>query len=260
MLAVKSHEFRTTCSHVVERQGLVDSTTRRLVADLDWLALRRLVFKSDQEPVIVDLKQTVGESMPAVEFGMEESPVDEHHSNGVVEVATAPDTEANPSDDERESERKKATNERKKERKRLKSELPSRHPTLAVLVGYATPPEPVKNRTDRIMDVPGRSSHQVQEHSVKVLKIISLQAPSNGLATLSRCRSRRKSQDTLKVAIPFFVKFSSSLSFLKLGLTMLDGPLWEALWLYMSARDRTGVERREQIWTILQAFLLSDEA
>ena len=41
MLAVRSHESRMTFAHVVERKGPVDSTTRRLVADLDWLGLRR---------------------------------------------------------------------------------------------------------------------------------------------------------------------------------------------------------------------------
>ena len=41
MLAVKYHESLMTFAHVVERKGLVDSTTRRLVADLDWLGLRR---------------------------------------------------------------------------------------------------------------------------------------------------------------------------------------------------------------------------
>ena len=35
MLAVKCHESRMTFAHVVERKGPVDSTTRRLVADLD---------------------------------------------------------------------------------------------------------------------------------------------------------------------------------------------------------------------------------
>ena len=50
MLAVKSHESRMTFAHVVERWGPVDSTTRRHVADLDCLGLRRLVFKSDREP------------------------------------------------------------------------------------------------------------------------------------------------------------------------------------------------------------------
>ena len=55
-LAVTSHESRMTFAHVVERKGPVDSTTRLLVADLDWLGLRRLVFKSDQEPAILALK------------------------------------------------------------------------------------------------------------------------------------------------------------------------------------------------------------
>ena len=41
MLAVTSHESRMTLAHVVERKGLVDSTTRRLVADLDWMGLRQ---------------------------------------------------------------------------------------------------------------------------------------------------------------------------------------------------------------------------
>ena len=75
-----------TFAHVVEWKGPVDSTTRRLVADLDWLGLRRLVFKSDQEPAILALKQAVRESMPPVEFAMEESPVEEHQSNGTIEV------------------------------------------------------------------------------------------------------------------------------------------------------------------------------
>ena len=69
MSAVKSHESRMTFAHVVERKGPVDSTTRRLVADLDWLGLRRLVFKSDQELAILALKQAVRESMPTAEFG-----------------------------------------------------------------------------------------------------------------------------------------------------------------------------------------------
>ena len=78
MLEVKSHESRMTFAHVVERKGSVDSTVRRLVADLDWLGLRTLVFKSDQEPAILALKQAVRESMLAVEFVMEESLFEEH--------------------------------------------------------------------------------------------------------------------------------------------------------------------------------------
>ena len=54
ILAVKSHELRMTFAHVVERKEPLDSTTRRLAADLDWLGLRRdWFFKSDQEPAIL---------------------------------------------------------------------------------------------------------------------------------------------------------------------------------------------------------------
>ena len=65
-LAVKSHESQMTFAHVLERKGPVDSTTRRLVADLDWLGFQRLVFKLDQEPAILALKQAVRESIVRV--------------------------------------------------------------------------------------------------------------------------------------------------------------------------------------------------
>ena len=55
----------------------------RLVADLDWLGL---VFKSDQEPAILALKQAVRESMLRVEFVKEECLVEEHQSKGTIEV------------------------------------------------------------------------------------------------------------------------------------------------------------------------------
>ena len=48
--------------------------------------LRRLVFKSGQEPTILALKQAVRESMPTVEFVMEERRVEVHQSNGTTEV------------------------------------------------------------------------------------------------------------------------------------------------------------------------------
>ena len=82
MLAVKSHESRMTFAHVVERKGPVDFTVRRLVADLDQFR----TAKSVQEPANLALKQAVRESMPTVEFVMEESLVEEHQSNCTVEV------------------------------------------------------------------------------------------------------------------------------------------------------------------------------
>ena len=75
-----------TLAHVAERKGPVGSTTRQLVADLDWLGLRRMVFKSDQEPAILALKHDVRESLPRVEFVMEEGLFEEHQSDGTIEV------------------------------------------------------------------------------------------------------------------------------------------------------------------------------
>ena len=74
-------EQRMTFAHVVERKGPVDSTARRLVAELHWPGSRRLVFKSDQEPAIFALIYAVPHSMPTIEFVMEESLVEEHQSN-----------------------------------------------------------------------------------------------------------------------------------------------------------------------------------
>ena len=124
MLAVKSHESRMTFAHVVERKEPVDSTVRRLVADLDWLGLRKLVFKSDQETSILALKQAVRESMPTVGFVMEECPVEEHQPNGTIEVTV------------REIQNQVRVTKSELE-ERMKCEVPSRHPVLAFLVEHA---------------------------------------------------------------------------------------------------------------------------
>ena len=113
-----------TFAHVVERKGPVDFTTRRLVADLDWLGLRRLVFKSDQEPAILALKQAVRESMPTVEFVMEESPVEEHQSNGTIELTVR-------------KIQKQVRVMKSALEERMKCEVLSRHPLLAFLVEHA---------------------------------------------------------------------------------------------------------------------------
>ena len=68
--------------------------------DLDWLGLRRLVLRSDQEPATLALKQAVRESMPTVEFVMEESPVEEHQSNGTIEVTVREIQKTSESDEE----------------------------------------------------------------------------------------------------------------------------------------------------------------
>ena len=82
------------------------------------------MFKSNQEPAILALKQAVRESMPTVEFVMEESPVEEHQSNGTIEVTV------------REIQKQvRVMNSTLEER--MKCEVLSKHPILAFLVEHA---------------------------------------------------------------------------------------------------------------------------
>ena len=55
------------------------------------------MFKSDQERELLAVKHAVRESMPTVEFVMEESLVEEHQSNGSTEV-TVRETQKNKSE------------------------------------------------------------------------------------------------------------------------------------------------------------------
>ena len=82
------------------------------------------MFKSDQEPAILALKQAVRESMPTVELAMEESPVEEHQSNGTIGVTV------------REIQKQVRVMKSALE-ERMKCEVPSRHPILAFLVEHA---------------------------------------------------------------------------------------------------------------------------
>ena len=77
------------------------------------------MFKSDQEPAILALKQAVRETMRTVEFLMEKkSPVEEHRSNGTIEVTV------------REVQKHVRVVGSALE-ERIKCKVPSRHPILA---------------------------------------------------------------------------------------------------------------------------------
>ena len=99
----------------------------RLVADLDWLGL---VFKSDQEPAILAIKQAVRESMLRVEFVKEECLVEEHQSQGTIEVTV------------REIQKQVRVMKSALE-ERMKCEVPSRRPILAFLLEH----------TERLMSI-----------------------------------------------------------------------------------------------------------
>ena len=126
MLAVKSHESRMTFAHVVERKGLVDSTTRRLVVDLDWLGWDCEDWCSNQvKNRRFWLSSRRFESRcPQLNFVMEESPVEEQQSNGTVEVIV------------REIQKQVRVMKSSLE-ERMKCEVLSRHPILAFLVEHA---------------------------------------------------------------------------------------------------------------------------
>ena len=123
MLAVKSHETRNdvlTCCGTEMACGVHDTTT---CCRFRLVGLRRLVFKSDQEPAIFALNQAVRESIHTVEFVME-SPVEEHQSNGTIEVTV------------REIQKQVRMMKSALE-ERIKCDVPSRHPILAFLVEHA---------------------------------------------------------------------------------------------------------------------------
>ena len=92
-----------------------------MFADLDGLGMRSLVFKSDQEPAILALRQAVRESRPTVEIVMEQSLAEEHQLNGTMEVVV------------REIQKQIKVMKSALE-ERLKSEVPSTPPILAFLV------------------------------------------------------------------------------------------------------------------------------
>ena len=83
-----------------------------------------MVFKSDQEPAIPALEQVVRESMPTVQFDMEESLVEENQSNGTTEVTM------------REIQKHMSVMKSALE-ERMKCEVLSRHPNLVFLVEHA---------------------------------------------------------------------------------------------------------------------------
>ena len=52
---------------------------------LDIRGYKRTIFKSDQEPAIIELKRDVARIKAEVEFIPEESPVEDSRSNGYIE-------------------------------------------------------------------------------------------------------------------------------------------------------------------------------
>ena len=76
-MAVKSHESRMTFG--------IPRPDNLLQISIGWHC-EDWCSNQIKDPAILALKQAVRELMPTVEFVMEESPVEEHQSNGTIEV------------------------------------------------------------------------------------------------------------------------------------------------------------------------------
>ena len=86
VIVLKDRKAGTVKAHMVEEKGINAFAVKRIGQDLALLGYKRIVFKSDNEPAILALKQAV-KNESAVEIVMEESPVGESASNGEVENA-----------------------------------------------------------------------------------------------------------------------------------------------------------------------------
>lgn len=91
MLAVKERKTKdgggSVFSHALESKEVSEHNIKVLKQDIEYLGLKRFIFKSDGEPAIVALKRAVAKELAHCEILPEESPVDDHQGNGDIEVA-----------------------------------------------------------------------------------------------------------------------------------------------------------------------------
>ena len=83
---MEGDKTKVSTAHMLPRKGPGEYAVSRLVQDIERLGHRRIVFKSDQEPARLALKEVVTETM-GIEVVPEEFPVGESQSNGKVERA-----------------------------------------------------------------------------------------------------------------------------------------------------------------------------
>ena len=86
MIVLKDRKSGTIKAHLVEEKGTNPYAIKRIGQDIALLGYKKIIFKSDNEPALVALKQAVKAERPE-EIIMEESPVGESASNGEVENA-----------------------------------------------------------------------------------------------------------------------------------------------------------------------------
>ncbi len=92
IILVRDHSTRTTYSHAVPCKGTSSSKypEKQVAHSIKQLGYSKIIFKSDNEPAILELRRAVckilrhDHGMTVIE---EESPVEDHQANGVVESA-----------------------------------------------------------------------------------------------------------------------------------------------------------------------------
>ena len=83
---------KTHRSHVLIKKGIEPYAVKTLVNDLREIGHDKFIFKTDQEPAILALKHAIAKELTAGQGDvkrvmMEESPVGESQSNGLIEAA-----------------------------------------------------------------------------------------------------------------------------------------------------------------------------
>ena len=142
-------ESKGTYAYVARQKGADEHLCRRIVDDLDNMGYKQVVMKSDQEPALRTLIETVKATWNG-DAALENSPVGESESNGAVERAIQTwSGQVRTMKDALES--------------RLKCDIPAEHPIMTWLVEYAatlirrcsvgadgkTPHEKIKGRPSR---------------------------------------------------------------------------------------------------------------
>ena len=84
MLGVKERQSTMKFAPQVEEKGPHQYAIQAVVEDIESLGIKRSIFKSDQEPAITSLKETLGKKYELIP---EESLVEDHQANGEIENA-----------------------------------------------------------------------------------------------------------------------------------------------------------------------------
>ena len=88
ILGLKEKQCKMKCAHMVEEKGPNEYAIEQVKEDIESMGIRRMIFKTDQEPAILAFKERVIEALGSkVEVIEEESPVGDHQANGEIENA-----------------------------------------------------------------------------------------------------------------------------------------------------------------------------